>query len=154
MLALLGNVEIFVCGRGRRGVGYVVGQIKSSYTGSEGHTLALFTGSTSLAFAPVVAFTVATLAIATVILTITDILHLAVTIDGAPGPVAVAAVIIALTAVVLARRATTVTARGGAAAARRSVTTRWNTTVVARAAVTTVAAALTTGAVTAGVEAP
>jgi hypothetical protein len=137
LLALLGNVEIFVCGRGRRGVG-----------------LALFAGRTSLAFAPVVALTVATLAVATVILTVTDILHLAVTIDGAPGPVAVAAVIVALTAVVLARRATTVTARGGAAAARRSVTTRWDTTVVARAAVATVAAALTTGAVTAGIEAP
>lgn len=116
------------------------------------HTLALGVSGTRLALAPVVALTVAALAV-TVVVAVADILHLAVTVNGAPGPVAVAAVVVALA--VLAGRAAAVTARGDAAAAGRTVAARGNTAVIAaRAAVATVAAALTTGAVTAGVEAP
>ena len=53
------------------------------------HTLALFDGGTGLALTPLV--TVAWLAVATLVLAIADILHLAIAINGAPGPVAVAA---------------------------------------------------------------
>lgn len=116
------------------------------------HTLALGFGGTRLALAPVVALTVTTLAV-TVVVTLADILHLTVTIDRAPGPVAVAAIVVALA--VLAGRAGTLTARGHAATAGRTVTARWNAAIItARAAVATVAATLTTGAVTTGVEAP
>jgi hypothetical protein len=94
VLALLGNVEIFVCGRGRRRVG-----------------LALFAGGRSITLTPVIALTVAALAVATVVLTITHVLHLAIAIDGAPGPVAVAAVVVTLATVILARRASAVTTR-------------------------------------------
>lgn len=119
------------------------------------HTLALFDNGASLAFAPLITLTVATLAVATLIVAVAHVLHLAVTINGAPRPVAVAAIIVALTAVVFAGRASTLTARRGAAAAGRPVATCWDAAVItARAAVATVAAALTTGAVTAGVEAP
>lgn len=118
-----------------------------------GHTLALCIGGTRLALAPLIALTVTTLAVATVILALANVLHLAVAVNGAPGPVTVAAVVVALT--VLTGRAGTVAARRDAATAGRTVAAGWDATIVAaRAAVATVAAALTTGAVPAGVEAP
>ena len=152
MLALLGNVEIFVCGRGRGRFDCVVSQMSCGIL-EEKRTLALGVSRTRLAFAPLVALTVTTLTVATVVLTVADILHLAVAVNRAPGPVAVAALVVALT--VLAGRAATLAAGRDAATTGRTVTAGWDAAVVtARAAVATVAAALTTGAVTAGVEAP
>ena len=144
-----------MCGRGRRGIGCIVDQRKSSSTGFGIHTLALFAGNTSLAFAPVVTLTLATLTFTTVFITVADILHLSITINWAPGPVAIAAVVVALTTIIFTGRRATLTTRRGAAAARRSVAPSWDTTVVTtRAAVATVATTLTAGTITTRVEAP
>jgi hypothetical protein len=97
------------------------------------------------------AVTVASLiafAVATVVLAVTDILHLAVAV-GAPGTVAVTALVVALAAVVLAwGEGFALTAGGGATAARRAVT------ATATLAALTALGTLTTGAVAARVEAP
>lgn len=75
-----------------------------SVVGFGGLTLAGFGVGTSLAVAltPVVTLTVTALTVATVVLAVTNVLHLAVTV-WAPGPVAVTAVVVALTAIILAR---------------------------------------------------
>lgn len=90
------------------------------------------------------------LAIAAVLLTVANIFHLAVAI-GAPGPVAVATVIVALAAIILARRAASVTAGGGATTTRRAATT---ISALATVAAVATVGALAAGAVTAGVESP
>jgi hypothetical protein len=72
--------------------------------------------SLAVTLAPVVTVTDAALTVATVVLTIAHILHLAIAVR-APRPVAITAVVIALTTVVLARRSGAVPTRGGATAA-------------------------------------
>jgi hypothetical protein len=139
---LLGDIQIFVCGRWRWGIVWRWSE-KLVIFGSGYLTLDTgFLGGASLAVAvaPVVTVT-------TVILAVAYILHLAIAV-GAPGAVAVAALgVFALSAVVLPGRGLAVTARRRAATTRRAVTA---------AALTTLATlgALTTGTVAARVEAP
>jgi hypothetical protein len=104
----------------------------------------------TLTFAPLIA-----VAVATVVLAIAHILHLAVTV-GAPRAVTVTAVVVALAAVVLARRSSALATRRGAATARRANTSvcTVTTTVGAVATVAATLRALTTGTVTTGVKPP
>jgi hypothetical protein len=108
-------------------------------------TLADFGGRSvglAVTFAPLIA-----VAVATVVLAIAHILHLAVTV-GAPRAITVTAVVVALAAVVLARReGLTVAARRRASATRRAL-------AASTLAALTALRALTTGAVAARVEAP
>jgi hypothetical protein len=112
-----------------------------------GHlTLADFDRGLSLtvALAPLV-----TLAVRAFFVAIAYILHLAVTV-GAPWPVTVATLVVALAAIVLARReGLTLAAGRGASAARRALASTTPLTPL-----TTALGALTTGAVPARVEAP
>jgi hypothetical protein len=121
---LLCYVQVFVCGRWRWGI--VLADL--------GRRVSL-----AVAVAPVV-----TLTVATVVIALADILHLAIAVR-APRPIAITAVIVALAAVVLARRESlTVATRGGAATTRGAL------------AASTIATlgTLTTRAVAARVEAP
>jgi hypothetical protein len=89
-----------------------------------------------------------TVTVAAVIITVADILHLAVAV-GTPGAVAIAAVIVALTSVIFTgRKGFAVAARRGAATAGRALTTTTATATLAALR------ALATGAVAARIEAP
>jgi hypothetical protein len=149
---LLSYVQILRCSRGRR-INCSADQSRSVVGGCKSLTLAFFTVGTRLTIAltPVIPLAVA---IATVVFTVAHVLHLTVTVNRAPRPVAVAAVIVALSAIVFARRSTALATRGGAATARGAVATGRDTTVAAVATVATVTAALATRAVTARVESP
>jgi hypothetical protein len=143
--SLLSNVEVFMRGRRRRRLGCRLSD-HVIVAGIGMLTLADFGRSVGLTvtLAPVVA-----LAVATVLLAITYVLHLAVTV-GAPGPVTITArVVVALATVVLARRqGVTLAARRRATATGRALT--GTTTLASLAALR----ALTTGAVAARVESP
>lgn len=105
--------------------------------------------SLAVTVAPLVA-----VAVATVVIAIAHVLHLAVAV-GAPGPLTVAALVVALTAVVLAGREGLALAAGrSAAAAGRALTACSTLAAVTAVASLATLTALTTGAVTTGVEAP
>lgn len=114
-----------------------------------------FAGRVGSAVAVTPVVTVTAVAIATIIFAITHILHLAVAIDGAPGSVAITAVVIAVATFIFARGSTTLATRRRAATPRGANTTvRTISAVGSVATVTATLRTLTTGTVTTGVESP
>jgi hypothetical protein len=149
---LLSYIQILGCSRGRR-VNCSADQSRSVVGRCRCLTLAFFTVSTGLAvtLTPVIPLAIT---VTTVVLTIAYILHFTVTVNRAPGPVTVAAVVVTLPTVILARGSTAVATRRGAATAGGAVATCRDATVTAITTVTTVTAAVATGAIAARVESP
>jgi hypothetical protein len=150
---LLCDIQVLWCCR-RRGVNCSADQSRSVVGGCRCLTLAFFAVGTSLAITltPVIPLAIT---VATVVLTVAHILHLTVTVNRAPRPVAVAAVVVTLPTIILTRGSAAVAARRSAATAGGPVATCGNATVTAVATVTTVTAAVaTTRAVAARVESP
>jgi hypothetical protein len=119
-----------------------------------GHlTFAGFDGSFGLSFGLAITFApLVTLAVRAVLFAIAHILHLAVAV-GAPRPVTVAALVVALAAVIFAgRESLTLATRGSASATGGAFAA--TATLASLAALSTALGALTTGAVPARVEAP
>jgi hypothetical protein len=136
-----------VCGRGRRGVVYRVSD-EVVVVGVGVLTLTLLAVADGLAVAPVIALTVGA-----VLLTVADVLHLAVTV-GAPRPLAVTAVVVALAAILTTGRRTIALTAGRSAATTRRALAATGTVTTALATLATTLRALTTRAVAARVEAP
>jgi hypothetical protein len=120
-----------------------------------GLTFARFGGWLNLALTVASLLAITTVAVTTIVLTVTNVLHFTVAINGTPWPIAVTAVVVTLAAIVLARGSAALATWGSAAAAWRAHTTVGTLAAVGTvSSVTATLRALTTGAVTSGIETP